>query len=471
MGTEVYKENFVKIPKTFWIILIVLLVVINATSIYIYYRTYSESEDASKIGLSNQNLDTGETGVLPGEFDDTNRPTKAFVANETYRDIVSGVTIKYPAQWQISSTGNLILIKKDACGSSGAIYYPALYRSTDITPKVLSETFINLLKKLPAVKNKLQFGQFFLSETSAINLVSGQMCSKDISGQIESIIEGDLAQVRFFWGPKEEFDNLRLAWNDVYLSFSANSSGQFLEIQGEEFEAGLADGWSLTEKKDGLDLTGKDKMVTFRVINSEDSLSVIADNFIKKISKDDEDEGDIDKEELFEISERDIISERTFESNINNIKQEIYLSIFDFVSEIKKMRAQITAIRPKGTQDIIISMRQSLESEWVKSTPELMSIEKSLRIKPNKDNQLKIISLPFVSSISGSSFIENYLSELEFILLEEDIKFESMILGYVRVKSNILNKEFWAPISQRQPDGNFLRTLSDGTEEELQVIQ
>lgn len=470
MVTQIYKEKLIKISPRFWIIALILLLAINAAAAYLYFSTYSKVEDVSSIELSGAGLTSGGSSQLPGDFDANNRPSKAFNANNTYRDIISGITIRYPQNWQVKTLNNLILIKEDACGTRGALLYPALYRSTDITPEQLSQEFIKVLNNLPGIKNKLQFGEQFLSGTSATSLISGEICSKNIQGQLEAIVSGDQAQVRLFWGPPQDFDNLRLAWNDVFTSFSPNTSAQYLEIQGENFEAGLPDDWDLEEQEDGLNITTGDKRVTFRSITSEDDFSDIVDNFMELISVDDEDEGDVDDEELFEISDLETISEKSLDMKILGLDWQVYIRIFDFTSQGKKLRSQIVTARPKDTGEVLLSMRQSLESNWVADTSELMSIEESLRIKPDSASPRKALRLPLVSPITGNNFAESIETSLEIKVLEETLKLDSLILGYARVRSNDLNKEFWAPLSQRQADGTFKRTLSNGQEEELQII-
>lgn len=475
MSTILYKDKSNKLPLKYTLTISLLILAINLLAFYLIYSTYKNYESISFVQIDSPVSVSKPNDSLPGF--DGERPNKAFSANQDFTDSISGLRLKYPSDWQVSLINGVVLVKKDACASSGGLIYPFYYTSSDTTPKKIGEEFSSLIANLPGVRGDLAFGDFSESNNTATSLVSGKICNQQVRGQVETVIEGGLAKIHLFWGNSSEFDNLKLSWQDVFSSFSRPDSVNYLEVVGENFQVGLPNNWNLEEISDGLNLRDNNSRILFRLFNEEGifdttaTLDSIVNDFTSQISlasEDDADEQEESTEEdkntaLFEVLRGQVVSEQALDRSFNRKNWEIYWRILDFESNGKAMRALITVWRIEGQSDVLLSWRDTLRNSWGTDSKLLELIERTLQIV-NEDD---VLSPPFIVPVPGSSFIESLTAALQIRSLEEKNGWRSFILGLEKVKSESLSGVLWLPIAGRRTDGTYSISLPDNSKETI----
>lgn len=478
MSTILYKDKSNRILPKYIIIISLALLTINLLAFYLIYSTYNNREVVSFVQIDQPDSTSNSDNSLPSF--DGERPNKAFTVNREFSDSITGIKFKYPADWQVSLINGVILVKKDTCASNGGLIYPFYYTSSETAPQKIGEEFSNLVANLPGVRGNLVFGDFSESNNTATGLVSGKICNQEIRGQIESVIGGGIAQIRMFWGAPNEFDNLKLAWQDVFSSFAKPNSVNYLKISGENFQAGLPNNWDFDELGDGLNLSSDDSYILFRlfkeggVFDTTATLDAIVNDFTAQISlvSDDVGEEGFENDEgenqaLFEVLRGQIVSEQVLDRDFEGKKWEIYWRILDFESSGKAKRALITASRVKEGVDVLVSWRDTLRSDWGANSRMLESIERTLISVGENDT----LSAPFVVPVAGSSFTESLTSALQIDLLEKKNSWKSFILGIEKATSQSLNSSLWLPISGKQASGSYSIILPDNSKESLRPLR
>ncbi len=459
MSTILYKDKVKKISPINLTLLGILVLGINLLAFYLFYSTYSQQEQLIQVKLE-ESLEFSDPSSDLSEFRGE-KPDKAFSATQELTDSFSGAQVKYPLGWQALFSNGTALIKKDNCGSSGALIYPA-FVSSNITAQKIGEDFSVLLSNLPGLRENLTFGDFSQGNNIATGLVAGKICNQQIRGQIESLIDNGLAQVRFFWGNPDEFDSLKLSWRDVFNSFSVSGNTQYLRVGGENFQVGLPDEWSMLEVVDGLDLEDDNRRIIFRLLKEDDpidtstSLDVVADNYIARLSLIE------DNEDGFEISGSQVVSEQSVQYNLNGKDWDIYWRILDFESSGIAKRAVLTIARPKDTLEVVLSWRDALRSNWGQASKELELIERTLHIKEGSE---LISGLPFVVPVAGSSFIESLTASLQIKLLEDRNNLNPLLLATEQIYSKALSVDVWVSRAQRLGNRSYSIILPDGSSE------
>lgn len=475
MSTILYKDKSNKLPIKYTLAISVLLLVINLLAFYLIYSTYKNYESISFVQIDSPVSVSKPNDSLPGF--DGERPNKAFSANQDFTDSISGIRLKYPSDWQVSLINGAVLVKKDACASSGGLIYPFYYTASDTTPKKIGEEFSSLIANLPGVRGNLIFGDFSESNNTATSLVSGKICNQQIRGQVETVIEGGLAKIHLFWGNPDKFDNLKLAWQDVFSSFSRPDSVNYLEVVGENFQVGLPNNWNLEEISDGLNLRDNNSRILFRLFNEEGifdttaTLDSIVNDFTSQISLASEDDADEQEESasedensgLFEVLRGQVVSGQALDRSFDGKSWEVYWRILDFESNGKAMRALITASRIKGQTDVLLSWRDTLRDGWGANSKSLELIERTLQAI----NDNGAVSPPFVVPVPGSSFIESLTAALQIRSLEDKNNWRSFIVDLEKVRSESLNSVLWVPISGRRTNGTYSISLPDNSKETI----
>lgn len=474
MSTILYKDKSNKLPLKYTLTISLLILAINLLAFYLIYSTYKNYESISFVQIDSPVSVSKPNDSLPGF--DGERPNKAFSANQDFTDSISGLRLKYPSDWQVSLINGVVLVKKDACASSGGLIYPFYYTSSDTTPKKIGEEFSSLIANLPGVRGDLAFGDFSESNNTATSLVSGKICNQQVRGQIESVIEGGLAKIHLFWGNSSEFDNLKLSWQDVFSSFSKPDSVNYLKVGGENFQAGLPNNWNLEEVSSGLNLSDNNSHILFRLFNEEGvfdttaTLDSIVNDFTAQISliSEDADEQEESTEEdedsgLFEVLRGQVVSEQALDRSFDRKSWEVYWRILDFESNGKAMRALITASRIKGQADVLLSWRDTLRNNWGANSKSLELIERTLQAI----NDNGVASPPFVVPVPGSSFVESLTAALQIRSLEDKNNWRSFILDLEKASSESLNSGLWVPISGRRIDGTYSISLPDNSKETI----